>query len=101
MTSKPTIAVLVPCYNEEAAIAAVVRDFKRALPDANIYVYDNASTDRTSCVADVAGAIVRYESLKGKGNVVRRMFADVEADDVEREHVRAVRLERRRHDERV
>ena len=80
MTSKPTIAVLVPCYNEEAAIAAVVRDFKRALPDAKIYVYDNASTDRTSCVADVAGAIVRYESLKGKGNVVRRMFADVEAD---------------------
>ena len=80
MTSKPTIAVLVPCYNEEAAIAAVVRDFKRALPDANIYVYDNASTDRTSCAADVAGAIVRYESLKGKGNVVRRMFADVEAD---------------------
>lgn len=80
MTAKPTIAVLVPCYNEEAAITAVVHDFKRVLPDAKIYVYDNASTDRTSSVAAAAGAIVRYEPLKGKGNVVRRMFADIEAD---------------------
>ena len=76
----PKVAVLVPCYNEEAAIASVVHDFKRALPHAVIYVYDNNSTDRTSAVAAAAGAVVRHESLKGKGNVVRRMFADIEAD---------------------
>jgi len=76
----PVIAVLVPCFNEEAAVAAVVRDFKAALPGAVVYVYDNNSTDRTSEVAARAGAVVRHEPLKGKGNVVRRMFADIEAD---------------------
>lgn len=74
------IAVLIPCYNEEAAIAAVVTDFKEALPDAKIYVYDNNSGDRTCSVATDAGAIVRSETQQGKGYVVRRMFADVEAD---------------------
>ena len=74
------IAVLVPCYNEEAAISNVVNDFRNALPAADIYVYDNNSSDRTVAVAREAGAIVRSEPLQGKGNVVRRMFADVEAD---------------------
>lgn len=76
----PRIAVLLPCYNEEAAVGQVVRDFRRALPQAAIYVYDNASSDRTGAVAAEAGAIVVREHLRGKGNVVRRMFADVEAD---------------------
>jgi len=74
------IAVLVPCYNEEAAVGAVVRDFRAALPSAEIYVYDNVSRDRTAERAREAGAIVRHEQRRGKGNVVRRMFADVEAD---------------------
>jgi glycosyltransferase involved in cell wall biosynthesis len=74
------IAVLVPCLDEEAAIGHVVRSFHEALPSAAIYVYDNGSTDRTAAVALAAGAIVRHEKLKGKGNVVRRMFADVDAD---------------------
>lgn len=73
-------AVLIPCYNEEAAIASVVRDFRAALPEAAIYVYDNNSKDRTVEVAKAAGAIVRREPLQGKGNVVRRMFADIDAD---------------------
>jgi len=73
-------AVLIPCYNEEAAIAAVVRDFRAALPDAAIYVYDNNSKDRTVELAASAGAVVRRETLQGKGNVVRRMFADIDAD---------------------
>lgn len=76
----PRIAVLLPCYNEEAAIGQVVRAFRRALPQAQIYVYDNASSDSTSAVAAEAGATVVSEPLRGKGNVVRRMFADVEAD---------------------
>jgi glycosyltransferase involved in cell wall biosynthesis len=76
----PRIAVLVPCFNEEAAIATVVADFRAALPDASIYVYDNNSVDRTSAVASEAGAVVRRETRQGKGHVVRRMFADVEAD---------------------
>ena len=75
-----SIAVLVPCFNEEAAIGLVVKDFKNALPGAEIYVFDNNSTDGTSEVAAAAGAIVRREGQQGKGNVVRRMFADVEAD---------------------
>lgn len=75
-----TIAVLVPCRNEEAAIAGVVRDFRQYLPTSTIYVYDNASTDETAQVARDAGALVYREPLPGKGNVVRRMFADVEAD---------------------
>jgi glycosyltransferase involved in cell wall biosynthesis len=74
------IAVIVPCYNEEVAIATVVEQFKAVLPTATIYVYDNASTDRTIEVARAAGAVVRSEPRKGKGNVVRRMFADVDAD---------------------
>jgi glycosyltransferase involved in cell wall biosynthesis len=74
------IAVLLPCYNEEAAIGQTVAGFRAALPDAAIYVYDNNSTDRTSEVAAAAGAIVRGERMQGKGNVVRRMFADIEAD---------------------
>ena len=75
-----TVAVLVPCYNEEVAVAKVVADFKTALPDADIYVYDNNSSDRTAEVAASAGALVRHEPRQGKGHVVRRMFADVEAD---------------------
>jgi glycosyltransferase involved in cell wall biosynthesis len=75
-----TVAVLVPCYNESAAIAKVVEDFRAALPDATVYVYDNNSTDDTSAVAAKAGAVVRKELTKGKGNVVRRMFQDIEAD---------------------
>lgn len=74
------IAVLIPCYNEQAAIASVIGDFRRNLPTAKIYVYDNNSTDDTRVVAARAGAIVRTEALQGKGNVLRRMFADIEAD---------------------
>lgn len=78
--SRPIVAVLIPCFNESAAIAKVVRDFKSALPDATVFVYDNASNDDTSAIARAAGAVVRSEPQRGKGNVVRRMFADVEAD---------------------
>jgi glycosyltransferase involved in cell wall biosynthesis len=76
----PQVAVLVPCFNEEAAIAKVVADFRAALPDATVYVYDNNSSDRTIAVARDAGAVVRRETRQGKGHVVRRMFADVDAD---------------------
>jgi glycosyltransferase involved in cell wall biosynthesis len=76
----PRVAVLLPCYNEEAAIRQTVLAFRAALPDADIYVYDNNSKDRTREVAAEAGAIVRTERMQGKGHVVRRMFADVEAD---------------------
>jgi glycosyltransferase involved in cell wall biosynthesis len=74
------IAVLVPCYNEEAAIGKVVAGFREALPAAAVYVYDNNSRDRTMARAAAAGAVVRSETRQGKGNVVRRMFADIEAD---------------------
>jgi len=74
------LAVLIPCFNEEKAIGKVVRDFRAALPDADIYVYDNNSTDDTIGVARSAGALVRSEPLQGKGNVVRRMFSDIDAD---------------------
>jgi glycosyltransferase involved in cell wall biosynthesis len=74
------VAVLVPCFNEEATIAKVVADFRAALPEAAIYVYDNNSVDGTVDVARAAGALVRRETHQGKGNVVRRMFADVDAD---------------------
>lgn len=74
------IAVLIPCYNEEVAVAQVVRDFGEALPKALIYVFDNNSTDATRANALAAGAIVRHVARPGKGNVVRRMFADVDAD---------------------
>src|SRR5438876_2039108 len=75
-----SVAVLVPCFNEEATIGKVVADFRAALPEAAIYVYDNNSADRTGEVARAAGALVRRERHQGKGNVVRRMFADVDAD---------------------
>jgi len=78
--SELRIAVLLPCYNEEAAIARTVAGFRAALPDALVYVYDNNSADLTREVAAEAGAIVRTERMQGKGHVVRRMFADVEAD---------------------
>lgn len=74
------VAVLIPCYNEETAIGKTVADFRAALPDAVIYVYDNNSTDGTVKAARAAGAVVRNEAHQGKGNVVRRMFADVDAD---------------------
>ncbi len=74
------IAVLVPCFNEAAAIGKVVADFRAALPNAKVYVYDNNSTDNTVEVATAAGAEVRHEDRRGKGNVVRRMFTDIEAD---------------------
>ena len=80
MNDEPKIAVLVPCYNEQAAIGAVIDGFRRALPQALIYVYDNNSRDQTMAVARAAGAIVCRENRQGKGNVVRRMFADIEAD---------------------
>ena len=77
---KPRIAVLLPCYNEEAAIGQTVAAFRAALPDATIYVYDNNSRDGTRAVAANAGAVVRTERQQGKGHVVRRMFADIDAD---------------------
>ena len=77
---QPRIAVILPCYNEEAAIAATVAGFRQALPGATVYVYDNNSSDRTREIAAQAGAVVRTERQQGKGHVVRRMFADVDAD---------------------
>lgn len=77
---RPTVAVLIPCLNEATTIASVIEEFRRNLPRATIFVYDNNSTDETVAVARSAGAIVRVEKIRGKGNVVRRMFADVEAD---------------------
>jgi glycosyltransferase involved in cell wall biosynthesis len=76
----PTIAVLLPCYNESTTIAGVIKDFRTALPEAQIYVFDNNSTDDSANIARAAGAILVPIRLQGKGNVVRRMFADVEAD---------------------
>jgi len=78
--ASPKIAVLLPCYNEEAAIGKTVAGFRAALPGATIYVYDNNSRDRTRDVAAEAGAVVRSERQQGKGHVVRRMFADIDAD---------------------
>jgi hypothetical protein len=78
--AEPRIAVLVPCFNEEAAVATVIADFRKALPSAEIFVYDNNSSDRTAAVAREAGASVRSERRQGKGHVVRRMFADIDAD---------------------
>lgn len=80
MSDKLRLAVLVPCFNEEVAIARVLRDFQRVLPEAIVYVFDNNSTDRTVEIATSLGAVVRHVPLQGKGNVMRRMFADVEAD---------------------
>jgi hypothetical protein len=76
----PDVAVLIPCYNEEVAIGHVVAAFRTALPEATIYVYDNNSRDQTATMAAASGAVVRRETLQGKGHVVRRMFADIEAD---------------------
>ena len=73
------IAVLIPCYNEEPTISKVVTDVKKALPDAVVYVYDNNSTDRTAELAKAAGAVVRNEYKQGKGNVIRRMFREIDA----------------------
>lgn len=80
MNVVPRVAVVLPCYNEEAAIAETIAGFRAALPDAVIYVYDNNSRDRTAEIARAAGAMVRTETQQGKGHVVRRMFADVDAD---------------------
>ena len=74
------IAVLIPCYNESRTIEKVVKDFKEALPEAVIYVYDNNSTDGTDKIAREAGAVVRYEYQQGKGNVIRRMFREIDAE---------------------
>ncbi|MBQ9518132.1 MAG: glycosyltransferase [Eubacterium sp.] len=74
------IAVLIPCYNEEATVEKVVRDFKAALPEAVVYVYDNNSTDNTAQLAAAAGAVVRKEPNQGKGNVIRRMFREIDAE---------------------
>lgn len=74
------IAVLIPCYNEEKTVEKVIRDFREALPDAVIYVYDNNSTDRTAEIARKAGAVVRHEYMQGKGNVIRRMFREIDAE---------------------
>jgi glycosyltransferase involved in cell wall biosynthesis len=79
-SANPAVAITVPCYNEAGTIAKVVADFHAVLPGATIYVYDNNSTDDTAARAQAAGAIVRKEPLQGKGNVVRRMFADIDAD---------------------
>jgi glycosyltransferase involved in cell wall biosynthesis len=80
LVERQQIAVLLPCYNEEAAIGDVIKAFRAALPGAAVYVYDNNSTDRTIDIAQAAGAVVRRETHQGKGYVVRRMFADVDAD---------------------
>lgn len=74
------IAILIPCYNESKTIKKVVEDYKKALPEAKIYVYDNNSTDKTDVIAKKAGAIVRYEYRQGKGNVIRTMFREIDAD---------------------
>lgn len=80
MSMSKKIAVLIPCYNEAQTIAKVVKDYKNALPQADIYVYDNNSSDSTDKVAKEAGAIVKYEYRQGKGNVIRAMFRDIDAD---------------------
>ena len=80
MQNNHNIAFLIPCFNEEATIAQVISSCKETIPEAKIYVYDNNSTDETVSLAEQAGAIVRHETIQGKGNVVRRMFADVDAD---------------------
>ena len=109
-----SIAVLLPCYNEEVTIGKVVRDFKAALPKATVYVYDNNSTDRTAEIAAAEGAIVRKEPRQGKGNVIRAMFEDIHLFPREqasvpqfrqpfgaRLHQRAVRRARHRYHDRI
>ena len=80
MEQQEKIAVLIPCYNEEATISTVIADFRRELPEAEIYVYDNNSTDTTYELAVACGAIVKKEPRQGKGNVIRQMFFDIDAD---------------------
>ena len=80
MDIKKKIAVLIPCYNESLTVAKVIKDYKAVLPEAEIYVYDNNSTDGTDKIAKEAGAIVRYERKQGKGNVIRTMFQEINAD---------------------
>ena len=80
MDSKKKIAVLIPCYNESKTIEKVIKDYKKALPEADIYVYDNNSSDDTDKIAKKAGAIVKYEHRQGKGNVIRTMFKEIDAD---------------------
>ena len=77
---KEKIAILIPCYNESKTIEKVIKDYKKALPEATIYVYDNNSKDHTDEIAKNAGAVVRYEYRQGKGNVIRSMFRDIDAD---------------------
>lgn len=77
---KPKVVVLIPCYNEEVTIDKVVADFQQSLPDAVIYVYDNNSSDHTAQIAASLGAVVRHEPRQGKGNVIRAMFNEVDAD---------------------
>ena len=77
---KGKIAVLIPCYNESKTIEKVINDYKNVLPEADIYVYDNNSFDNTDVIAKKAGAIVKYETKQGKGNVIRSMFRDIDAD---------------------
>ncbi len=79
-TKNPDVAILIPCYNEEVTIGKVIADFRTALPQATIYVYDNNSSDRTASIARKAGAVVRDEPRQGKGNVIRAMFEDIDAD---------------------
>lgn len=74
------IAVLIPCYNEALTVAKVIADYKSALPNADIYVYDNNSIDDTAAIAESNGAIVKHEYRQGKGNVIRTMFRDIDAD---------------------
>ena len=76
----PKLAIIIPCYNEELTIEKVIKDFKKELPDADIYVYDNNSKDKTAQIAKANGAIVKHEYRQGKGNVVRSMFRDIDAD---------------------
>lgn len=76
------IAVLIPCYNEAQTIRKVVTDWKKELPEAVIYVYDNNSNDDTAVIAEEAGAIVRHEYMQGKGNVIRRMFREIDAKSI-------------------
>ena len=80
MKKMDKIAVLIPCYNEAKTVEKVVKDFKEVLPEAAIYVYDNNSTDDTAILAERAGAVVRHEYQQGKGNVIRRMFRDIDAE---------------------
>ena len=78
--SRDKIAVIIPCYNEALTIGKVIDDFRRELPEASVYVYDNNSTDGTAAIARSRGAVVRLEPRQGKGNVCRQMFRDIEAD---------------------